>query len=128
MRTSSPRSVPCSVSPSPTGRACSTIRTWGTSRRVCSGLWTAKRAAFDEAEATLFATLAEQDDLVALDEALDRLRELEPRHARVVELRHLTGLSIEETAEVLGVSTPTVKRDWRTAKAWLYQRLDAPSA
>ena len=81
------------------------------------------RAGFDEAESALFATLVEDDELVALDEALEELRALEPRHARVVELRHLTGLSIEETAEVLGVSDRTVRRDWQLARAWLHREI-----
>src|SRR5437660_11778956 len=59
-------------------------------------------------------------DLVALDEALKRLAELDPQKSRIVELRFFGGLSVEETAEVLGVSAPTVKRQWRMAKAWLY--------
>ncbi len=59
-------------------------------------------------------------DLVALDEALTRLAELDPVKSRVVELRFFGGLSVEETAEVLGVSAPTVKRQWRMAKAWLF--------
>src|SRR5947209_10527350 len=59
-------------------------------------------------------------DLVALDEALERLAELDPQKSRIVELRFFGGLSVEETAEVLGVSAPTVKRQWRMAKAWLY--------
>ena len=63
-------------------------------------------------------------DLVALDEALEELAVMDPRAARIVELRFFGGLSVEETAQVLDVSTPTVKRDWRTARAWLFQRLD----
>ena len=59
-------------------------------------------------------------DLVALDEALERLAEIDPAKSRVVELRFFGGLSVEETAQVLGVSAPTVKRQWRMAKAWLY--------
>jgi RNA polymerase sigma factor (TIGR02999 family) len=62
-------------------------------------------------------------DLVALDAALDRLAELSPQQARVVELRYFAGLSIEETAEVLGVSTMTVKRGWAMARAWLHREL-----
>lgn len=58
-------------------------------------------------------------DLLALDEALDRLEKAYPEKGRVVELRFFGGLTIEETAQVLGVSTPTVERDWRFAKAWL---------
>jgi RNA polymerase sigma factor (TIGR02999 family) len=67
-------------------------------------------------------------DLVALDEAMTELAELDARAARIVELRFFGGLSVEETAEVLDVSTPTVKRDWRTARAWLYGRLGAKPA
>ncbi len=62
-------------------------------------------------------------DFIALDEALEELAELDPRAARIVELKFFGGLSVEETAEVLDVSTPTVKRDWRTAKAWLYNEM-----
>ena len=60
------------------------------------------------------------DELVALDDALERLAEIDPKKSRVVELRFFGGLSVEETAEVLGVSAPTIKREWRMAKAWLY--------
>lgn len=62
-------------------------------------------------------------DLVALDEALQGLDRLDPRKARVVELRFFGGLSLEETAEALQVSTDTVGRDWRAAKAWLKREL-----
>ena len=62
-------------------------------------------------------------DLVALDEALQGLAKLDPRKARVVELRFFGGLSLEETAEALQVSTDTVGRDWRAAKAWLMREL-----
>ncbi|MGE5359972.1 MAG: sigma-70 family RNA polymerase sigma factor [Bacteroidales bacterium] len=64
-------------------------------------------------------------DLVALDEALDALARLDRRKSRVVELRFFGGLNIEETADVLGVSTETVKRDWRMARAWLLAELTA---
>ena len=62
-------------------------------------------------------------DLVALDEALTRLAGFAERQARIVELRYFSGLSIEETAEALRLSPATVKSDWRTAKAWLYQEI-----
>jgi RNA polymerase sigma factor (TIGR02999 family) len=66
-------------------------------------------------------------DVMALDEALDRLEHLDLQQHRLVELRYFGGLTIEETAGVLGVSPATVKRDWRTARAWLHQQLsDAP--
>jgi RNA polymerase sigma factor (sigma-70 family) len=64
-------------------------------------------------------------DVVALDEALDRLASVDPQQSRVVELRFFAGLSVEETAEALGVSPATVKRDWATAKLWLYNELMA---
>ena len=62
-------------------------------------------------------------ELVALDEALDGLAKIDPRKSRVVELRYFGGLSLEETADVLGISLMTVRRDWRAAKAWLYKKL-----
>jgi RNA polymerase sigma factor (TIGR02999 family) len=62
-------------------------------------------------------------DLLALDEALARLAVLDPRQERLTDLRFFAGLDVEETAEVLGVSPATVKREWRTAKAWLYREL-----
>lgn len=69
-------------------------------------------------------------DVLALDEALDALTEIDPRQARVVELRFFAGLTHEEIADVLEVSLSTVKRDWRTARLWLYRyisRQEAPS-
>ena len=73
-------------------------------------------------EANLLA--ASQDlDIVALDEALDRLAELDEQQSRVVELRFFSGLSVPETAEVLRISPATVKRDWSMAKAWLHREL-----
>src|SRR5580658_2628494 len=62
-------------------------------------------------------------DLVALDDAMDALARLDARKAQVVELRFFGGLSVEETAEVLKVSSVTVKRDWSTAKLWLYREM-----
>jgi RNA polymerase sigma factor (TIGR02999 family) len=60
-------------------------------------------------------------DLVALDDALKDLAKLDLQQSRIVELRYFAGLSIEETAEALGISPATVKRDWATAKAWLFR-------
>jgi RNA polymerase sigma factor (TIGR02999 family) len=62
-------------------------------------------------------------DLVALDDALTTLAALDPRHARVVELRFFGGLNVEEVAEVVGVSPATVRRDWSLAQAWLHREL-----
>ena len=66
----------------------------------------------------------EQDlDVVALDEALTRLAAIDEQQSRVVELRFFSGLTVEETAEVMGISPATVKRDWSMAKAWLHREL-----
>jgi RNA polymerase sigma factor (TIGR02999 family) len=62
-------------------------------------------------------------DLVALDDALNKLAKLDPQQSRIVELRFFGGLSIEETSEVLGVSPATVKREWSTARAWLHHEM-----
>lgn len=62
-------------------------------------------------------------ELLALDEALETLAEMDEQKAKIVELRYFGGLSIEETAEVMGISVPTVNRHWRSAKAWLYSEL-----
>ncbi|NNF28682.1 MAG: sigma-70 family RNA polymerase sigma factor [Gemmatimonadetes bacterium] len=63
------------------------------------------------------------DSILALHQALDRLRQLEPRQVRVVECRFFGGMSVEETAAGLGLSTATVKRDWAVARAWLNHEL-----
>lgn len=63
------------------------------------------------------------EDMLAIDEALTRLAEIDPEKSRIVELRYFAGLSVEETAALLGVSARTVKRKWRFAKAWLYREI-----
>jgi RNA polymerase sigma factor (TIGR02999 family) len=65
----------------------------------------------------------EPEQVLALDAALEELEALSERQARVVECRFFAGLTVEETAEALEVSEPTVKRDWRTARAWLARKL-----
>ena len=75
---------------------------------------------FDEAKGT---PGPDPVDVLELDITLKRLAEIDPRQAEVVELRYFAGLSLEETAEVLGTSTATVKRDWNLAKAWLRREL-----
>ncbi|HZE71285.1 MAG TPA: sigma-70 family RNA polymerase sigma factor [Pyrinomonadaceae bacterium] len=72
---------------------------------------------------TLVASKEKGIDLVALDEALDKLSERDKQQASVVELRYFSGLSLEETAEVLHVSRATVARDWESARAWLHREL-----
>lgn len=66
------------------------------------------------------------EHFVALDEALERLRELDPRQCDVVTYRFFGGLTIEETAEAVGISPATVKREWTMAKAWLHRELATP--
>lgn len=63
-------------------------------------------------------------DLLALNEALDELATMDPQQGRIVELKFFGGLSIEETAEVLGISHATVERDWKSARAWLRRKLE----
>jgi RNA polymerase sigma factor (TIGR02999 family) len=62
-------------------------------------------------------------DLIALDDALNELALLDRRQSRIVELRFFAGLSIEDTSHVLGISPATVKREWATARTWLYQEM-----
>jgi len=81
-----------------------------------------QHVSLDEA---LLVTTEPDADLVALDEALVELAQLDPRKARIVELRFFGGLSVEETAEFLGVSAATALREWNKAKAWLYRELSA---
>jgi RNA polymerase sigma factor (TIGR02999 family) len=66
-------------------------------------------------------------DVVALDDALRELAKLDPQQEKIVELRFFTGLSIEDTAEALNVSPATIKRDWATARAWLYRQITTSS-
>jgi RNA polymerase sigma factor (TIGR02999 family) len=85
----------------------------------------AQKVSFDEA----IAVSADRgDDLVALDEALKAFAAIDPRRARIVELRFFAGLSVEETAEALHISTDTVMRDWKLAKVWLHRELSTPAA
>ena len=67
-------------------------------------------------------------DLVALDDALNVLERVDTQQRQIVELRYFGGLNIEETAQVLGVSPATVKRDWRMARAWLHRELSSSMA
>lgn len=78
-----------------------------------------------ELSADLDAAVPEGVDLIAIDEALSRLAELNSRQAKVVELRFFGGLSVEEAAAALGVSEGTIKGDWRIARAWLQCQLDS---
>jgi DNA-directed RNA polymerase specialized sigma24 family protein len=80
------------------------------------------------ADAGALAAAARGDELLALDEALERLAGFDPRLARVVECRFFGGLTETETAESLGVSQRTVSSDWVMAKGWLYRALSPDSA
>ena len=79
-----------------------------------------QRVSLDEVAEVAEARAA---DLLALDEALKALSAIDPRKAQLVELKYFGGLTIEEAANVLGVSTPTVERDWHTARIWLYKEI-----
>jgi RNA polymerase sigma factor (TIGR02999 family) len=92
-----------------------------------------KRAARRGGDATMMslddvavAAPAQGADVLAVDEALTELTSFDARLCRVVELKFFAGMSIDETAEALGVSPVTVERDWAMAKAWLFQRLTSP--
>jgi len=69
------------------------------------------------------AVKGEDLDVLAVDEALERLEAIDKQQARIVELRFFSGLTVEETAEVLSISPATVKRDWSMAKAWLHREI-----
>lgn len=83
-----------------------------------------QRITLDEATA---AAPAPDADLLALNEALERLAAINPQHARIVELRFFGGLTNEEAAAALGVSPATVKRAWAVARAWLFRELSSPA-
>ncbi|MEO7890983.1 MAG: ECF-type sigma factor [Vicinamibacterales bacterium] len=79
-------------------------------------------------DAMLASSTTSVVDLLALDIALGRLAALDPRQARIVELRYFGGLSVEETAEALAISEATVKRDWMVARAWLLREIEGTQA
>ena len=85
----------------------------------------AYKLALDEAEEQ---PLVRDVDVVALDDALKSLAHMDEQQSRVVELKFFGGLTVEDTAEVLGVSPSTVKRDWTTARAWLFRELNRSAA
>jgi RNA polymerase sigma-70 factor, ECF subfamily len=82
----------------------------------------ATKISFEEG---LHWTPRDEPDILSLDSALTRLTELDERQGKVVELRYFGGLGVEETAEALGISPATVKRDWTVAKAWLLRELNS---
>lgn len=86
-----------------------------------------QRLSLTDAAGLLIETADE--DLIALDDALNELAAFDPQQSRIIELRYFGGMTIEETAEVVGLSPATVKREWTVARAWLYKTItgdDAP--
>ena len=81
----------------------------------------ARKVAFD---VDLLIAPDRLEDVIAIDEALERLAAIDPRQSRLVELRFFVGLDVEEAAEVMGISPATIKREWRSAKAWLHRELN----
>jgi RNA polymerase sigma-70 factor (ECF subfamily) len=81
----------------------------------------AKEVTLDEA---MVFSEGRSAELLAIDEAMQRLAKLDPRQSKIVEMRFFGGLTVEETAEALGISPITVKRDWSLARAWLYGELE----
>jgi RNA polymerase sigma factor (TIGR02999 family) len=75
------------------------------------------------AEDVITVPSAQDDEILAISGILDRFAVIEPRKAEVVKLRYFVGMTLEETAEALGISTPTAKRDWTFARAWLFREL-----
>lgn len=77
----------------------------------------------DFAEDLIAGSSVQDDEILAINDILDRFAKIEPRKAQVVKLRYFVGMTIEETAEALGISTPTAKRDWIFSRAWLFREL-----
>jgi RNA polymerase sigma factor (TIGR02999 family) len=81
-------------------------------------------AAHVAVDSSIAAAVPSPIDLVTLDAALDALATLDPRKVRVIELRFFAGLTVEETAQILGISPDTIARDWRMARTWLLRELE----
>jgi RNA polymerase sigma factor (TIGR02999 family) len=84
----------------------------------------AENIALEDVTPIFAAGEVEQVDLIALDEALERLAALDQQQVQIVELRYFSGLDVKETADVLGISPTTVKREWAVARAWLKHELE----
>jgi RNA polymerase sigma factor (TIGR02999 family) len=87
----------------------------------------APRVALEDVEPLAAATGVHPADAIDLDRALEKLETFDPGQARIVELRFFGGLTVEETAEVMGTSESTVKREWTLARAWLFRELEGQS-
>ena len=83
-------------------------------------------ASHEDVDALEIACPAPEDQLLALNDALDRFAAIEPRQAELVKLRYFVGLNIDEAAEVLGISKATAKRWWAYARAWLFHEISTP--
>jgi RNA polymerase sigma factor (TIGR02999 family) len=94
---------------------------WANARQRKKRGGTAENVGMDES--MLIVATQNDVDLLGLDEALTRLGRMDKQQEQIVELRYFSGLTIEETADVLGVSPATIKRDWRMTKAWLHREL-----
>ena len=81
------------------------------------------RVNIDDSTAQIAAPVENEEELLAVNEALDQLAAREPRKAELIKLRYFVGLTIEQAAEVLGISEPTAKRDWAFARAWLFREI-----
>ena len=82
----------------------------------------------DADEIEIAAPDHKEDELLAVHEALEALAAQDPRKAELVKLRYFAGLTIDEAAEVLGISAPTAKRDWTYARAWLFREISRSPA
>lgn len=82
---------------------------------------------FVEFDAALIAAPGRGQELIALDDALNQLAKIDERQCRIVEMLYFSGMNEEQAAQALGISSRTVKRDWRSAKAWLFRELQATS-
>jgi RNA polymerase sigma-70 factor (ECF subfamily) len=97
-------------------------------RRHIAGKRGGKDAHKVEIDVDLRGVSPKIENVIVIDEALERLARIDQRQSRLVELSFFAGLSVEETAEVMGVSPMTIKREWRSAKAWLHRELAAARA
>jgi RNA polymerase sigma-70 factor (ECF subfamily) len=92
-------------------------------RRHHAGKRGGKDAQKVEIDAEVLGASPKIENVIAIDEALERLAQIDPRQSRLIELRFFAGLDVEEVAEVMGVSPTTIKREWTSAKAWLHREL-----
>jgi RNA polymerase sigma factor (sigma-70 family) len=83
-----------------------------------------KRVDVNDSALGIAAPEAADDELLAVHETLERLSQHDARKAELVKLRYFAGLTVEQAAEVLGISVPTAKRDWTYARAWLFKEID----